>query len=260
MAPPISTLYYKDVPNLGQRPKSELGGTRRRILDHAREAFNERGVTAVPVREIARALDLSPGNVSYHFPTKEALIAALLEEEHAANNAVVTSATGPLDFARVDQIIRTIMLRDLENRWLMRDCVGLLTALPTLRALNARMQDARKARVDDIVARLIDGGALDGERTRRALPQLRQQILTQVFFWLPAAMIAAPDGDPADLLDHHARAALALFRAYCTPAGARRLEALLGTASATARASKDRHGAESRRSRPTSRRRPSARG
>jgi AcrR family transcriptional regulator len=213
--------------HLGQRPNSELGGTRQRILDHAREAFNARGVGAVPIREIARELELSPGNVSYHFATKEALITALVEDEHVANNALVAAAAGPLDFAQVDQIIRKIMLRDLENRWLMRDCVGLLTGLPSLRAVHQRMQRAREARVDGIVARLIESGSLDDDRATRALPQLRQQILTQVAFWLPAAILAAPDRDPAHALDAHARSALALFRAYATSAGRRRLDALL---------------------------------
>ena len=215
------------MPKLGQRPKPEPGGTRRRILDHARRAFSERGVAAVPIREIARDLDLSPGNVSYHFATKEALIAALIEEAHAENEALVASPAGPLDFARVDRVIRTIMLRDLENQWLMRDFVGLLTALPSLRSLHQQLQRAREVRVESVIARLIDAGVLDRRRTTRALPQLRQQLLTQVFFWLPAAIVAAPDRDPAESLDGHARAALALFRAYCTPAGRRRLEALL---------------------------------
>lgn len=228
------------MPDLGQRPKSEPSGTRRRILDHAREAFNERGVGAVPIREIARELDLSPGNVSYHFATKEALIAALVEEEHVANNALVAAATEPLEFAEVEQIIRTIMRRDLDNRWLMRDCVGLLTGLPSLRAVHEHMQRAREARVDGIVARLIDAGLLDAERATRALPQLRQQILTQVVFWLPAAIFAAPDRDPADALDDHARSALALFRAYCTSAGRRQLDALLDARSSPARASRAR--------------------
>lgn len=235
--------------HLGQRPKSDSGGTRRRILEHARAAFNERGVGAVPIREIARELELSPGNVSYHFPTKEALIAALVEEEHVANNALVASAVGPLEFAQVDQIIRTIMRRDLDNRWLMRDCVGLLTGLPSLRAVHDQMQRAREARVDAIVARLIAAGALDSERATRALPQLRQQLLTQVAFWLPAAILAAPDRDPADALDDHARSALALFSAYCTPAGRRKLDALLDPGSLTVRASSVRRVTARRRSR-----------
>jgi AcrR family transcriptional regulator len=46
--------------------------------ERGREVFNEPGVAAVGVREIARDLGLSPGNVSYHYPTKEALLLASL--------------------------------------------------------------------------------------------------------------------------------------------------------------------------------------
>jgi hypothetical protein len=88
------------------------------------------------------------------------------------------------------------------------------------------------------VAHRVEDGAAQGFRSagdarlpdapsKKALPQLRQQILTQVFFWLPAAFVAAPDRDAAESLDAHARAALALFWPYCTPAGRRQLKALL---------------------------------
>jgi hypothetical protein len=68
---------------------------------------------------------------------------------------------------------------------------------------------------------------LDAKRVEPALPRLRQQVLTQVFFWLSAATLADPDGDPADSLDAHARAAIALFLPYCSAKGRRVLEALL---------------------------------
>ena len=179
------------------------------------------------MREIARDLGLSPGNVSYHFATKEALVSALLREGHAENNALVGPPMGPISFDQVDAAIRAIMRRDLENRWLMRDYVGLLVALPALRPLHDEMQRAREARVDTVVARLVPAGLLDGERVERRLPRLRRQMLTQVFFWLPAAITSAPDRDPAESLDAHARAAMALFLPYCTRAGRRKLDALL---------------------------------
>jgi hypothetical protein len=42
------------------------------------------------------------------------------------------------------------------------------------------MQRAREARVDGVIAHLIQGPLLDAERTDRAL--LRLQVLTQIFF------------------------------------------------------------------------------
>jgi AcrR family transcriptional regulator len=199
--------------------------TRRRILDHAREAFNLRGVGAVGVRDLARALDLSPGNLSYHFPTKEALIAALVEESHATNNAVTTpfASASDFDFIALNRVIRDIMQRDVDHRWFTRDAAGLILSLPTLRKQHDTMQRAREQRVDRIIAHLIEADMLDAERTKEDQPLLRLQVLTQIFFWVPAALLAAPDGDPADRLDLHARSALALFLAYTTPAGKRQL-------------------------------------
>lgn len=209
---------------LGQRTKSTSSATARRILDFARHAFNERGVSAVGIRDLARELGLSPGNLSYHFPTKDALIAALVEEAHASNNAV-TSHPGPLDFIEIDRMIRVIMQRDVEHRWLMRDAVGLMLSLPALRDGHERLQRAREQRVDGLIGRLVQERLLDAERTDRAL--LRLQVLTQVFFWVPSALLAAPHRDPAERLDLHARAALALFMVYATPAGRRQLAPLV---------------------------------
>jgi AcrR family transcriptional regulator len=207
--------------------RSKPGGTARRILEHARHVFNERGIGGVGIREIARDLDMSPGNVSYHFPTKEALVAALLAQAHEENNALVDAPAGPLDFVTVDRILRAIMQRDLDHRWVMRDVVGLLVALPSLHSLHDRTQRTREARADHIVDGLIDAGLLERRTTARFRGELRQQLFAQVFFWLPAAIVAAPDRDPAERLDLHARAVLALFLGYCTPRGRRQLERLL---------------------------------
>jgi AcrR family transcriptional regulator len=185
-------------------------------------------VSAVGVREIARNLGLSPGNVSYHFATKEDLVLALIEDLHAANNAALAPSDGPRDFAELAALIRAVMRRDLDNRWLMRDAVGLLTVFPALGPLQARMHAAREARVDAIVARLTAAGLLRAGPAARRLPLLRRQLVTQLFFWIPSALLAAPDRDPAASLEDHARAAIALFEPVCTPSGRRQLQALLG--------------------------------
>lgn len=220
----------------GQRRRSSpspdpLPGTARRILEHARQAFNQRGVVAVGIREIARELGLSPGNVSYHFPTKEALVTALVREGHAANNALVSPPAPLRTFDDLDAAVRAIMHRDLENRWLLRDYVGLLVAMPAFRALHDEIHPVREARIDTLLARTVEAGLLERELVARRRSHLRQQIFNQVFFWLPAAMLAVPVRDPALLLDHHARATMGLFLAYCTGSRRRQLEALVDGAS-----------------------------
>ena len=221
-------MYYARAMDLGQRTNSrQPGGTAGRILEHARKAFNDRGVAAVGVREIARDLGLSPGNVSYHYPTKEALVTALMADAHARNNALAEALPAGEGFEDVVSLVRGIMRRDLENRWFFREVVGLLVAFPELRPVHVEMQRARDLRTERILGRLVAGGLLDGERVKRRLPELRMQLFTQIFFWLPSATLAAPDADPADRLELHLRAAMALLLPYCTPSGRRRLEAVL---------------------------------
>jgi AcrR family transcriptional regulator len=212
---------------IGQRTKGTAGPTDRRILDHARRAFNERGVAAVGIREIARDLGLSPGNVSYHFPTKEALVTALVRDGHAQNTAALVLRP-VLNFEDLADGIRTIMRRDVDNQWLLRDYVGLMVAMPALRELHDQLQGPREARADSVVADLVRAGLLDADKVSRRSVELRRQIFTQMFFWLPSAVASAPDRDPARSLDASARAVMALFLAYCTPAGHKQLDVLLG--------------------------------
>ncbi|MDR7279084.1 TetR/AcrR family transcriptional regulator [Catenuloplanes atrovinosus] len=59
--------------------RADARRNRARVLEVAGEVFATEGLT-VPVHEIARRAGVGTGTVSRHFPTKEALIAAILLE------------------------------------------------------------------------------------------------------------------------------------------------------------------------------------
>ncbi|MDY4431235.1 TetR/AcrR family transcriptional regulator [Evtepia sp.] len=52
--------------------------TREDIIACARRLFEERGYNGVSMRDIAGALDISVGNLTYHFKKKESLLEAIL--------------------------------------------------------------------------------------------------------------------------------------------------------------------------------------
>jgi AcrR family transcriptional regulator len=56
------------------------------ILSKALVLFNERGYMEVGVRQIARELDISPGNLTYHFGKKEDILMALLGQFSEQNS------------------------------------------------------------------------------------------------------------------------------------------------------------------------------
>jgi AcrR family transcriptional regulator len=72
----------------GGGPEMTVGETRERIIDAAISLFNERGTCAVSTNHVAKAADMSPGNLYYHFRNKEEIIRAAFERS-AAEEAVV---------------------------------------------------------------------------------------------------------------------------------------------------------------------------
>jgi AcrR family transcriptional regulator len=68
--------------------------TRNQILNTSRLLFNENGVMNVTLRQVAKALGKSYGNITYHFPTKEDVLTALFEEMNAELAALQSSESG----------------------------------------------------------------------------------------------------------------------------------------------------------------------
>jgi len=71
-----------DKPRPVGRPRIDRSEAPSRIaiLDAAQNLFAGNGFDATPTREIAKRADVTTGLVFYYFPTKEALLRALIEE------------------------------------------------------------------------------------------------------------------------------------------------------------------------------------
>lgn len=66
--------------------------TRERILESAREAFAVRGYAATSLEHLAAELGLTKGAIYHHFPSKRALLEALLEESLRRAEAALEDA------------------------------------------------------------------------------------------------------------------------------------------------------------------------
>ena len=68
--------------------------TRRKLLERALKLFQQRGVEATTMRDIAKASGMSLGAAYYYFPSKEALVFAYYEDNQAELETLVERATG----------------------------------------------------------------------------------------------------------------------------------------------------------------------
>jgi AcrR family transcriptional regulator len=60
-----------------------------KILIKAVELFNEKGIASTSPNQIAAALDISTGNLTYHFKTKATLVGAVYEKMDADSRGII---------------------------------------------------------------------------------------------------------------------------------------------------------------------------
>ena len=116
---------------------------RARILSKALQLFNRHGVEHVAVRDIARALAMRPGHLTYYFPDKEALVLALTAELRALNDGVeIDGRVRSLNvfLERFEGILRN----HIAYRGLLLSMARSLSALPKVKTLYRATQEKRQ--------------------------------------------------------------------------------------------------------------------
>ena len=84
--------------------------TAQRILLTATQLFNEQGERNVTANDIALELDISPGNLYYHFKGKDGIVSALFAEYYRELASILATPLTADDF--LDQS------KPLERGWL----------------------------------------------------------------------------------------------------------------------------------------------
>ena len=199
------------------RAKKAPRRTAERILDHTLALFNRYGEPNVSTNALAAELGISPGNLYYHYPAKEALVNALVGRyEQALAGAL--DAAGPADDAEGAWLLVPALLRlAWDYRFIFRDLNDLLTRN---RQLETRCQAAlalQQAAVRERVARLciLDGAPIGPEDA----DALATSIIVLLTYWLSYEYVRDPrralEPDNADAaVRRGTRQAMALLWPY----------------------------------------------
>lgn len=199
-----------------------MSATRQRILDIARDLFNTQGLHRVGVRDLARAAEMSAGNLAYHFRTKDDLVAALVMELHELNQRTIFSGL-PSDFSLLTLYRAAIaaMRNMLGYRFVLLSYVDAVTASPGLQELESALVRKRRLRHEVMLEALIEGRYLDA-RVRARSEVLYEQSSMISSGWLAAAALRGWSDEAAVL--HFAKLGCALLEPHCTVRGRRQMK------------------------------------
>jgi len=169
--------------------------TRQRILHTALALFNEQGEPHVPTNRIADELDISPGNLHYHFRTKADLIQVLFEAfEQRMLELLAAPEARDVHIEDIWLFLHLVFETIGEYRFIYRDLIDLCGRFRKLQRhfqaiIKLSMQTARH-----LSEGLADQGQLDANPEE--LDALVRNIVLVSTFWLAFDQVAERDATP----------------------------------------------------------------
>jgi len=154
-----------------------------RILAESLRLFNARGEANVTTATIAGALEMSPGNLYYHFRNKERIVEALFERFEARIDMDPQPSGGAAQAIEDLWLYLHLVLEAIwEYRFLYRNLDDLLARNRRLRDVFNRIIDHKLAAVDALCADLVAAGAM--RATPEEIRVLARNVLVVATYWL----------------------------------------------------------------------------
>ncbi len=173
--------------------------TRERILKASLELFNEEGETNVSTVDIANQVDISPGNLYYHFKGKDALITALYDAFEEEMRIVLTAPVESPLRAEDNWLYFYIVFEEIfDFRFFYRNLTDLLNRYPQL---NARFDDllARKqATCGALLTSLAERNVLDIREDETE--QVSTRLTMLLTYWLNFEAVRHPNASGPDII------------------------------------------------------------
>ncbi|HEU0153585.1 MULTISPECIES: TetR/AcrR family transcriptional regulator [Arenimonas] len=162
--------------------------TRQRILDTALRMFNQQGEPNVTTNHIADELEISPGNLYYHFRNKDDIIEQLFQRyEERMDTALVSPDSRLRDLEDIWLQLHLVFECIWEYRFLYRDLVDILSRNRRLRLRFARILKRAADGASSGMKGLVQAGVMRASAAE--VEATATNILVIATFWMNYASV-----------------------------------------------------------------------
>jgi len=157
--------------------------TRERILEVSLAMFNARGEPNVTTNHIADELEISPGNLYYHFRNKENIVEHIFARYEARMDQALLVPDGRLPNLEDIWLQLHLVFESMwDYRFLYRDLIDILSRSRKLKAHFARILNRASASVTAVLTGLAQAQIL--RATSDEIRALAENVLLLTTFWL----------------------------------------------------------------------------
>ena len=165
--------------------------TRERILETSLRLFNAFGEPNVTTTAIADELGISPGNLYYHFHSKDEIVEAIFAEFERQITALLSIPSDqPADVEDIWFFLHLLFEQIGRYRFFYRDLDDLLTRNRTLETHFRRLIDLKEKAGLRLCKNLAASGALQASSSE--LATLATSLALVTTYWLPFAYARNP--------------------------------------------------------------------
>ena len=164
--------------------------TAQRILEVTLDLLNRFGEPNVSTNLISSELDISPGNLYYHYPAKDQLINALLAEFEEALAKLAPSAQDVRQVNDAWLFFRAWLELTWRYRFLYRDLTELLSKNRHLERHFQSILTQKQQALEALIKGLHTGGAMSA--TTEALRPLITSMMIVLTYWLNFEFVRNP--------------------------------------------------------------------
>jgi len=155
--------------------------TKDKILVTALTLFNEGNTQAATTNHIAKAMQISPGNLHYHYKNREEIVYKLYEQMKAKTELPISEL--PITMLDLYEHFNDLTQTYWEYRFFHRELLFLLSRDEKLKELYIKDNLAHKERIKIGIVLLVESGYLSLP-DERLLEHLSDSILLTTQFWI----------------------------------------------------------------------------
>ena len=191
--------------------------TAERILEVTLDLFNRFGEPNVSTTLISSELNISPGNLYYHYPAKEELVTALFNRYEAALDELLDAAPGVHDVEDAWFFLHSLFELIWEHRFLYRDLNDLLSKNRHLETNFKHILEVKTSSLHQLLQALANQGHIRNEP--ETFTTLSASMSVVVTYWLSYEYVRNPrhamePESAGDALARGARHVLLLLAPY----------------------------------------------
>jgi AcrR family transcriptional regulator len=199
--------------------------TKDRIFEKALQLFNDKGIEYVGMRELAEALDMRIGNITYYYPTKDDLVYAISVAYSELNNKV-HKEHGIRSLHDLLSKYRQLFRNGIEYKALMLSMVHIMERNPLVAENYAGVGKSRMMSLNRDISSVAEAGYLKfGSEDDLWFLVSSMSLIAR--FWMSEASLSVKRQSMDRQMGHYLKLLAHLFRPYATRKGLKDIDVFL---------------------------------